>query len=135
MRIALHTRVRGDRIAEYELAHREVPAELTAAIRAAGAASWTIWRSGTDLFHVIDCADYAGLLEALRDEPVNVSLGKEGGKTFDFSYSFSGQSRSSSAPIARAGSSGCALSRPGTARAYRVTRCARCCATRAPGPR
>ena len=31
-----------------------------------------------------------------RDEPVNVSLGKEGGKTFDFSYSFSGQSRSSS---------------------------------------
>jgi L-rhamnose mutarotase len=73
MRIALHTRVRGDRIAEYEQAHREVPAELTAAIRAAGAASWTIWRSGTDLFHVIDCADYAGLLEVLRDEPVNVA--------------------------------------------------------------
>jgi L-rhamnose mutarotase len=73
MKIALHTRVRGDRIEEYEQAHREVPAELTAAIRAAGAASWTIWRSGTDLFHVIDCADYARLLAALRDDPVNVA--------------------------------------------------------------
>lgn len=31
-----------------------------------------------------------------RDDPVSVSLGREGGKTFDFSYSFSGQSRSSS---------------------------------------
>jgi hypothetical protein len=31
-----------------------------------------------------------------RDDPVNVSMGKEGGKTFDFSYSFSGQSKSSS---------------------------------------
>ncbi len=31
-----------------------------------------------------------------RDDPVNVSAGKEGGKTFDYSYSFSGTSRSSS---------------------------------------
>jgi L-rhamnose mutarotase len=32
MRIALHTRVHADRVADYERAHREVPAELTAAI-------------------------------------------------------------------------------------------------------
>lgn len=49
MRIALHTRVRGDRIQEYEQAHTAVPAGLTDAIRAAGVTSWTIWRSGTDL--------------------------------------------------------------------------------------
>ena len=48
MRIALHTRVRADRVEEYERAHREVPAELTGAIRAAGVECWTIWRSGTD---------------------------------------------------------------------------------------
>lgn len=35
MRIALHTTVRADRIEEYEAAHREVPEELTDAIRAA----------------------------------------------------------------------------------------------------
>ena len=71
MRVALHTRVRADRIAEYEQAHLAVPAELTEAIRAAGATSWTIWRSGTELFHVLDCADYPALLAALSANPVN----------------------------------------------------------------
>ncbi|UKY48579.1 L-rhamnose mutarotase [Streptomyces inhibens] len=73
MRIALHTTVRADRVEEYEAAHREVPEELTAAIRAAGATSWTIWRSGTDLFHVLECEDYTGLLAALEKLPVNIA--------------------------------------------------------------
>lgn len=73
MRVALHTTVRPDRIDAYEAAHREVPVELTEAIRAAGARSWTIWRSGTDLFHLLDCEDYAGLLAALEGLPVNVA--------------------------------------------------------------
>jgi L-rhamnose mutarotase len=68
MKIALHTRVRADRVDEYERAHAAVPAELTDAIRAAGATSWTIWRSGTDLFHLIDCA---AMLAALSANPVN----------------------------------------------------------------
>ncbi|MEU2618304.1 hypothetical protein ABZ642_09040 [Streptomyces sp. NPDC007157] len=29
MRVALHTKVRPDRVAEYEAAHRDVPVELT----------------------------------------------------------------------------------------------------------
>jgi L-rhamnose mutarotase len=73
MRVALHTTVRGDRIEEYERAHAAVPAELTAEIRAAGVTSWTIWRSGTDLFHLIDCADYAAMLAALHASPVNAA--------------------------------------------------------------
>jgi L-rhamnose mutarotase len=72
MRVALHTRVRADRIGEYERAHDAVPAGLTDAIRAAGVTGWTIWRSGTDLFHVIDCADYAAMLAALNADAVNV---------------------------------------------------------------
>ncbi|MFG2576726.1 L-rhamnose mutarotase [Streptomyces sp. NPDC048481] len=32
MRIAPHTRIRADRVAAYEAAHREVPEELTAAM-------------------------------------------------------------------------------------------------------
>jgi L-rhamnose mutarotase len=71
MRIALHTRARGDRIEEYQRAHTAVPAELTDAIRAAGVTGWTIWRSGTDLFHVIDCADYRAMLASLAADPVN----------------------------------------------------------------
>jgi L-rhamnose mutarotase len=73
MRIAVHTRVRADRVEEYEQAHAAVPAELTDAIRAAGVASWTIWRSGTDLFHVIDCVDYGAMLATLATNPVNVA--------------------------------------------------------------
>jgi L-rhamnose mutarotase len=73
MRVAIHTRVRADRLEGYEQAHAAVPAELTEAIRAAGVSSWTIWRSGTDLFHLIDCADYAQMLAALAEHPVNVA--------------------------------------------------------------
>jgi L-rhamnose mutarotase len=73
MRVALHTRLRPGAEAEYEQAHREVPPELTDAIRAAGAREWTIWRSGLDLFHLIDCDDYAALLAALADLPVNIA--------------------------------------------------------------
>lgn len=73
MRVALHTKVRADKVAEYDAAHKEVPAELTEAIRAAGATSWTIWRSGTDLFHLLECDDYARLLAELEQLPVNVT--------------------------------------------------------------
>ena len=73
MRVALHTRLASGREEAYEQAHREVPPELVVAIRAAGAHEWTIWRSGLDLFHVIDCDDYAALLAALADLPVNVA--------------------------------------------------------------
>ncbi|GHB57553.1 hypothetical protein GCM10010377_55760 [Streptomyces viridiviolaceus] len=73
MRVALHTKVRADRISEYEAAHRHVPDELTEAIRNAGATSWTIWRSGTDLFHLIECEDYTQLIGRLEHLPVNVA--------------------------------------------------------------
>ncbi len=73
MHVALHTRIKPGREAEYEAAHREVPAALVQAIRAAGARDWTIWRSGTDLFHLIDCDDYGRLLASLADLPVNVA--------------------------------------------------------------
>lgn len=71
MRIALHTRVRSDRIEEYDAAHREVPEELTAAIRTAGATEWTIWRSGCDIFHLIEVEDYARMIAELGALPVN----------------------------------------------------------------
>jgi L-rhamnose mutarotase len=55
--VAPHTRIKPGKGAEYEAARREVPPELISAIKVAGAHEWTIWRSGLDLFHVIDCAD------------------------------------------------------------------------------
>ncbi|MER8088586.1 L-rhamnose mutarotase [Streptomyces sp. NPDC058316] len=100
MRIALHTKVRADRVEEYEAAHREVPAELTAAIRAAGATSWTIWRSGTDLFHVIDCEDYAALLAALEELPVNVAWQARMAELLDVAHDYSSDGAEAGLPVA-----------------------------------
>lgn len=73
MRIALHTRLKPGAVEAYEAAHRDVPPELQAAIRAAGAHRWTIWRSGLELFHVLECEDYDRLLDELAELPVNVA--------------------------------------------------------------
>jgi L-rhamnose mutarotase len=73
VRVALHTRLKPGAERAYEDAHREVPAELVAAIRAAGARDWTIWRSGLELLHVIECDDYAQLLAELETLPVNIA--------------------------------------------------------------
>jgi L-rhamnose mutarotase len=71
MRIALHTRLLPGVEKDYENAHREVPETLTDAIRAAGVSDWTIWRDGLDLFHLLECDDYARLIGELADLPVN----------------------------------------------------------------
>ncbi|MEV7234366.1 L-rhamnose mutarotase [Streptomyces sp. NPDC051020] len=100
MRIALHTKVRADRIEEYEAAHREVPTELTAAIRAAGATSWTIWRSGTELFHVIECEDYTRLLAELEQLPVNVAWQARMDELLDVAHDYSSDGAEAGLPVA-----------------------------------
>lgn len=71
MKVALHTKLKDGSVREYEAAHDAMPTELKEAMRRAGVSSWNIWRSGLDLFHVIECTDYAGVLAALSQEPVN----------------------------------------------------------------
>ncbi|MCX4679774.1 L-rhamnose mutarotase [Streptomyces sp. NBC_01433] len=100
MRVALHTKVRADRVEEYEAAHREVPEELTRAIRAAGATSWTIWRSGTDLFHLIECADYARLLAELEQLPVNVAWQARMDQLLDVAHDYTADGAEAGLPVA-----------------------------------
>jgi L-rhamnose mutarotase len=99
MRVALHTRVRPDRIGAYEQAHREVPVELAAAIRAGGATEWTIWRSGTDLFHVIECDDYSGLLASLSTLPVNVAWQARMAELLDVVHDYSADGAAAGLPV------------------------------------
>jgi L-rhamnose mutarotase len=99
VRIALHTRVRADRIDDYEAAHRAVPPELTEAIRAAGATAWTIWRSGTDLFHVIDCEDYAALLSYLSAQPVNAAWQARMAGLLDVAHDYSASGADAALPV------------------------------------
>ncbi|MET8955805.1 L-rhamnose mutarotase [Streptomyces sp. NPDC004393] len=99
MRVALHTKVRADRVEEYEAAHREVPKELTEAIRAAGASSWTIWRSGADLFHVLECEDYRRLLAELERLPVNIAWQARMAQLLDVVHDYSSDGAEASLPV------------------------------------
>ncbi|MFI9364447.1 L-rhamnose mutarotase [Kitasatospora sp. NPDC053057] len=99
MRIALHTRVRTDRIEEYEAAHREVPGELTDAIRAAGVSSWTIWRSGSELFHLLECEDYARLLAELEHLPVNIAWQARMAELLDVVHDYSAAGSAAGLPV------------------------------------
>ncbi|MEY9875643.1 L-rhamnose mutarotase [Streptacidiphilus sp. MAP12-33] len=99
MRVALHTRVRADRIAAYEQAHREVPEELTAAIRAAGATEWTIWRSGTDLFHLVEVDDYPALINELGKLPVNTAWQARMGELLEVAHDYSAGGADAPLPV------------------------------------
>ncbi|KUJ54261.1 L-rhamnose mutarotase [Streptomyces sp. NPDC093228] len=99
MRVALHTRVRADRIEAYEAAHRDVPEELTRAIRAAGATSWTIWRSGTDLFHLLECENYPRLLAELEALPVNVAWQARMAELLDVVHDYSREGTDAGLPV------------------------------------
>ncbi|MDX2819558.1 L-rhamnose mutarotase [Streptomyces ipomoeae] len=99
MRVALHTKVRADRIAEYEAAHREVPEELTAAIWAAGVSEWTIWRSGTDLFHVLEVDDYAAMIAELEKLPVNIAWQARMAELLDVVHDYSAEGSDASLPV------------------------------------
>ena len=72
MRVALHTRLRPGKRAEYEHVHAVIPRDLEVALRDAGVSSWAIYRDGLDLFHVLEVADYQAMRHALRDHPANV---------------------------------------------------------------
>ncbi|MBW8818692.1 MAG: L-rhamnose mutarotase [Streptomyces sp.] len=99
MRVALHTTVRADRVEEYEAAHREVPEELTAAIRAAGVSEWTIWRSGTDLFHVLEVKDYPAMIAELEKLPVNIAWQARMAELLDVAHDYSDEGADAGLPV------------------------------------
>ncbi|MFI9511094.1 L-rhamnose mutarotase [Nocardia sp. NPDC052566] len=99
MRIALHTKLKPGAEADYEAAHRAVPTELVAAIRRAGATSWTIWRSGTDLFHVIDCTAYDRLLTELSTLPANIAWQHRMDEYLATAHDYSADGSSATLPV------------------------------------
>jgi L-rhamnose mutarotase len=71
MKIALHSVLREDQEHNYEVAHAAVPQDLAASLLAAGIRDWTIWRSGRDLFHLVECDDFVAAMNQLAHDPVN----------------------------------------------------------------
>ena len=71
-RIALHTRLKAGKETEYDRVHAQIPAELDVALRAAGVHGWSIWRSGRELFHLVEVEDYSTMRKLLADHPANI---------------------------------------------------------------
>ncbi|MDX8143649.1 L-rhamnose mutarotase [Lentzea sp. BCCO 10_0061] len=70
--VALHTRLREGREADYDRIHASIPLELDGALREAGVHSWRIWRSGRELFHLVEVDDYRAMRAFLAEHPANV---------------------------------------------------------------
>lgn len=90
-RIALHTRLKPGREADYERTHAEIPTDLDAALRAAGVRSWQIWRDGLDLFHLVEVDDYRAMRRALADHPANVAWQGRMAELLDITDDYSGE--------------------------------------------
>ncbi len=90
-KIALHTRLKPGKEAEYERVHARISEALDAALRGAGVTGWTIWRSGRDLFHVVEVADYQTMRKELAADPVNIAWQAVMGGLLEVEDDYSGE--------------------------------------------
>ena len=85
MRVAIHTRLREDGIEGYQAAHDDIPAEIVDLLKAGGVRSWTIWRNGVDLFHLVECEDWDALGEFMATKEADQAWQARVGRFRDFS--------------------------------------------------
>lgn len=71
MRIALHSVLHDGAEAGYDHEHERIPDDLVASFARVGIHDWIIWRSGRDLFHLVECDDFDAAMAALADDPAN----------------------------------------------------------------
>lgn len=69
--VALHSVLKAGREEGYDVAHERIPDDLFEAHRRAGISDWWIWRSGRDLFHLVECDDLPAALAQLEHDPAN----------------------------------------------------------------
>lgn len=91
--IALHTRLKPGKEAEYDRVHATIPEDLDGAMRAAGVHQWRIWRDGRDLFHLVEVEDYQAMRRALREHPANVPWQARMGELLEVEDDYSGDDR------------------------------------------
>lgn len=91
--IALHTRLKPGMEQEYAAAHAGIPSELVEALKEAGVRNWRIWRSGQDLFHLVEVDDYQSMRRALADHPANVPWQARMAELLEVQDDYSGNDR------------------------------------------
>jgi len=91
-RVGLHTRLLPGSESRYDELHRAVWPEVLAAIERAGIVRWLIFRDGLDLFHYVECEDYARAVAELADDPANVRWQAEVAPLMAKAHDYSGRS-------------------------------------------
>lgn len=71
MRIALHSVIAEGAIDDYRTHHARIPDGLRELFGEAGIHDWTIWRSGRNLFHLVECDDFDAAMRAVNASPAN----------------------------------------------------------------
>jgi L-rhamnose mutarotase len=71
MRVALHSVLREGAEAGYEAAHATIPEDLVESFDRLGIHDWVIWRSGRNLFQLVDCDDFGAAMRSLQSDPAN----------------------------------------------------------------
>lgn len=71
MRVALHSLIADGAIDDYRSHHARIPDDLRDLFAEAGIHDWIIWRSGRDLFHLIDCDDFDEAMRIVGAAPAN----------------------------------------------------------------
>jgi L-rhamnose mutarotase len=70
-RFVLHSVLRAGKEEGYDRVHARVPDDLLPALQRAGVHDWSIWRSGRNLFHVVECDDFDQVMLALEHDPAD----------------------------------------------------------------
>jgi L-rhamnose mutarotase len=92
-RIALHTRLKPGKETDYDRIHARIPDALDPRLRAAGVTSWSIWRSGRELFHLVEVDDYRAMRLALADDPANIEWQATMAELLEVEDDYSGDDR------------------------------------------
>jgi L-rhamnose mutarotase len=93
MKVGIHTRLQPGAVERYERYHREVWPEVLSAIRRSGITEYVIFRDGLDLFHYIECEDYARAIGELAGDPVNIKWQAEMAPMMAIAHDYTGKSR------------------------------------------
>ena len=68
---ALHSVLKPGREQDYDIVHERIPDELVDAHRRAGIRDWWIWRSGRNVFHLVECDNLEAAFGQLGCDPAN----------------------------------------------------------------
>lgn len=73
MWIALHSVIADGAVDQYRSHHARIPDDLRDLFADAGIHDWIIWRSGRNLFHLVECDDFDGAMRIVDAAPANAA--------------------------------------------------------------